>query len=164
MKRLLLVLLLMPTAALAAEKDVVVTNTVATDVLTLPDDSLTFGADYLQVNMICHLTPLNDNCDDQRNPQSMGDKLVHSATLSLLADPGSRCEAELSLVDIRDNGFSLQQVLTVYANENAPGGLTISYPRPIRMEGRDFLILRVRNLDNLNGGCLGVASMGVEIP
>ncbi|MGH9779743.1 MAG: hypothetical protein ACRD5I_15170, partial [Candidatus Acidiferrales bacterium] len=126
------ILLLLPFAALADEKD------------------LELGVNYRHLNRDCSVQASEISCSTETssdiNPDLAVPKLIHSATLSLLAEPGHTCEAFLEIKDVLDNGFTTVNLLAVFATEQSPGALSLTFVRPILLEDRDQFRLRVANV------------------
>lgn len=166
MKKVLMFLLiafLIPAGLFAADKDVVVTNTVPVDVVSLPDNSLELGTGFRLALLFCRVSTGSHICAEITNPSTTSEKLIHWATLSLLADPGFTCRATLSIADDTGSGSAIRRVLRVYATDISPGEATIALPRPIRIEDVDELSLTAVELNSQQDGCRADASVGVEL-
>lgn len=159
-----LVVLLLPTALLAATKDVTVTNTVDVDVKSLPDNSVELGTGYRIYPLSCLITPqTSSSCYDGQFPNPTSEKDIHWASISVLADPGYVCRATVSIFDDTGGGSAGRNLLRVYATGSSPGQASIAFPRPIRIEDVDGISLSLQEINFQNTGCRAEASVGFEV-
>jgi hypothetical protein len=137
------VALLVATGAIAGTKDVNVVNTVGVDVLTLPDDSINVDTVRAFTSLSCEVENTGqvgiEFCSDDTQPSSGDAQLLHTVSLAITASPGADCTVDLSIIDVNDNGFTRKSLLVAAAGENSAGSDSLSFRRPILMEGRDLL-------------------------
>jgi len=138
-------------------------DTLNVNVLSLPDDALELGVNYETIDMKC-ITNIDEiSCTNDAQPDDTAVKLVHTITLTLVADPGHVCKAYVSILDEHDFGSAVRRLLVLYATPESPGVSTLAFPRPILIEDRDQFRLLAGNTDFQQGGCQGQGTLGVEI-
>src|SRR5262245_50964410 len=141
-----LAVLLFPVAAVAAGTDLVL------------DDN------YQQWDFACNVGPTAYSCENQDTFGDPTTKRLHTATISVFAEPGHACEARIEIINVHDGGFNTQPLLRVFATEQSPGSSSITYSSPIQLEARDYFRFVVGNFlpGAIGGGCRGEATLGVE--
>jgi hypothetical protein len=132
-------------------------------VATIAGTDLVLDDNYEQVEFSCTVESTEPGCSDPDDPDDAAIKLIHTATISVSADPGHTCVADIEIINVHDFGFNSPSLLKVFATEHSPGSSSVTYSRPILIEARDSFRLVVGNVSGASGGCRGSANVGVEL-
>ena len=142
---LFLIALSFPFAVLADEKD------------------LELDVNYTHFHTGCTVSATESLCEIVQNPDAESPKLIHTATISLFAEPGHSCRAALEIINQQDSGGNSPELLTVFATGQSPGSATVTFAEPILIEDRDSLRFIAANIAGLMGGCRAEAAAGVQL-
>jgi hypothetical protein len=128
------------------------------------DRNLELGVDYKSFGgLSCSITA-GTTCTESLDSEDFlaQPKVIHSATIRLLAQTGSTCG--LSLVSFHLVPPTSVDILFVgYATEESPVTLSVPFPQPLEMAAPDILQVQIQELTGMGGGCGGEVIAGVEL-
>lgn len=132
-------------------------------VVLAEEKDLELDVNYRHFIAGCIVVAPESACQTALNPDADSPKLIHTATISLFAEPGHSCGATLEIINVQDSGGSSPELLTVFATGQSPGSASVTFAAPILIEDRDSLRVAASNIDGLMGGCRAEATAGVEL-
>lgn len=124
---------------------------------------LELDVNYTHFATDCFVSATELICEKVQNPDADLPKLIHTATISLFAEPGHSCRATLEILNTHDSGGNSPELLTVFATGQSPGSASVTFAVPILIEDRDSLRVVASNIAGLMGGCQAWATAGVEL-